>query len=101
MNKRQAGLAATGLSQSLRAAFSGREAAANVAEISKIHNPVQQLVVRQAFAQSMQGAWILDACLVGVGFLASAFVVKAKLSEEHVETKTGLHQPENTDSTQQ
>lgn len=94
MARRQPDLAAAGLSGPLRAAFAPDQAAANVGRISRIADSAQRLAVESAFAASLRGVWILDACLVGLGFFATAFVVENKLSKEHDETKTGL-QPES------
>ena len=92
MKTSHAHLAAAGLSESLLATFSGGEAAASILLIPDIADPAQRMAVQRAYASSLSNVWIMDACLVAVGFLASAFIVKQKLSEEHVETKTGLHQ---------
>ena len=84
-------LRAAGLSsQSLRD-LSGRSAAANVGNvISMLSDPMQKLVVKEAFAWSLRNIWILCTCLIFCGLLFSLFIEKTALSEEHVETKTGL-----------
>lgn len=77
-------------SQSLRD-LSGRSAAANVGNvISNLSDPMQKLVVKEAFAWSLRNIWILCTCVIFCGLLFSLFIKKTALSEEHVETKTGL-----------
>ena len=84
-------LRAAGLSsQSLRD-LSGGSAAANVENvISMLSDPMQRLVVKEAFAWSLRNIWILCTCIIFCGLLFSLFIEKAVLSKEHVETKTGL-----------
>lgn len=90
MDARTGGLMGAGLDDSLRAAFAGNRAAASVGLIGEIADAGQRLAVEQAFAESLRGVWILDVCIVAAGFLCSPFLVKSKLSKEHVETRTGL-----------
>jgi len=87
-------LRAAGLSDSLLAEFTGGDATANVAMIEGIRDLGQRRAVQQAFAASLRNMWILMTCVTGVGLLASAFVVRTRLSSEHVETKTGLREKE-------
>lgn len=97
MDGRKGELIAAGLDMELTT-FAGKNAAANVYAIGNITNPVERLAVEQAFAGSLRGLWILDACLCAVGLLGSGFIVKTKLSEEHIETRTGL-EPEKATAT--
>ncbi len=90
MDVRKGELVVAGLDMQLQETFAGKNAAANVDAIGNITNPVQRLAVEQAFAGSLRGVWILDCCLCAVGLLGCAFIVKSKLSKEHVELKTGL-----------
>lgn len=90
MDARTGELTSAGLDGGLRKAFAGNSAAASVGLIGEIADAGQRLAVEQAFAGSLRDVWILDACLVAAGFLCCPFIVKSKLSKEHVETRTGL-----------
>ncbi|GLB18909.1 hypothetical protein AtubIFM61612_008806 [Aspergillus tubingensis] len=90
MDMRQDGLKAAGLSSSLLAEFSGTEAAANVDAVRAVQDPTQRHAVADAYAWSLRNMWIMYACLAACGFVASVFITRQHLSEEHVETKTGL-----------
>ncbi|PYH72313.1 MDR family MFS transporter [Aspergillus vadensis CBS 113365] len=90
MDMRQGGLKAAGLSSSLLAEFSGTEAAANVEAVRAVQDPTQRQAVADAYAWSLRNMWIMYACLAACGFVASVFITRQHLSEEHVETKTGL-----------
>ena len=90
MDARKGEIMAAGLDIQLQEAFAGSNAAANIDAIRNITNPVKRLAVEQAFAGSLRGVWILDACLCAVGLFGCAFIAKSKLSQEHVETRTGL-----------
>lgn len=92
MQLRAPSLRAAGLSADIVAQFSGRDAAANVMEISKLEDYSQKLAVREAFAWSLRNPWILYTCMAFIGLVATAFVGKRELSREHVETKTGIRQ---------
>ena len=92
MNSRTASLRSAGLSESLTAALSGDQAAANVYIIGSIQNPVQRRAVLDAFAGSLRNIWILYTCIAFVGLIAGAFIKHGDLSKEHTETKTGLQQ---------
>ena len=98
MDARKGELMAAGLDMQLQEIFSGSNAAANVDSIRNITSPIKRLAVEQAFAGSLQGLWILDACLSAVGLLGCAFIVKSTLSKEHVETRTGLESEKRTAS---
>ena len=73
--------------------FSGDAAAANVNVIQTLSS-VQKSVVRNAFAQSLSTMWIMYACMAGIGLLLSFGIQKQTLSQEHVETKTGIEKSE-------
>jgi MFS family permease len=90
MHDRQGELMDAGLDERLLDAFSGNSAAAKAHLIREMTDPVQQLAVEQAFAESQKGIRIMDAAYLAFALLCSAFIVKTKLSKEHVETKTGL-----------
>ncbi|CAG7928163.1 unnamed protein product [Penicillium olsonii] len=91
MGERQASLLAAGMSESMAAQMSGDSAAASIESIKDITDPVQLAAVREAFAWSLRNMWILYTCMSALGILFSAFILKAKLNKEHVETKTGLN----------
>ena len=81
-----------GLSQKDTELLSGNSAAANVMVTATLTDPAQKLAVKKAFAFSLRNIWIMVTCFSACGIVASAFIAKAVLSEEHVETKTGLKQ---------
>ncbi|RDW81723.1 MDR family MFS transporter [Aspergillus mulundensis] len=83
-----------GLSAALQEDFSGAEAAANVLAVKDIEDSLQRHAVKSAFAWSIRNIWILYTALAAVGLVASFFVSKRQLSQEHVETKTGLKEKE-------
>ncbi|RAL03639.1 MDR family MFS transporter [Aspergillus ibericus CBS 121593] len=96
MDMQQGSLSAAGLSSSLLKEFSGTEAAANVNAVRSVQDPTQRRAVADAYAWSLRNMWILYAAMAACGFVASAFITRQHLSDEHVETKTGLKekQPE-------
>lgn len=84
-------LRAGGLSSQLLSDLSGRSAAANVEDVmSMLSDPMQKLVVKEAFAWSLRNIWILCTCVTFCGLLFGLFIKKNALSREHIETKTGL-----------
>ncbi|KGO42946.1 Major facilitator superfamily domain, general substrate transporter [Penicillium expansum] len=91
MGQKQSSLLASGMSPSMAAQMSGDSAAASIESIKFITDPEQLLAVREAFAWSLRNMWILYTCMSAVGVFFSAFILKAKLTKEHVETKTGLN----------
>ena len=98
MDMHKVELLSAGLDSNFRAAFEGDRAAASLGLIGELPDVNQRLAVQQAFAESLKGIWILDACLVAVGLLCSPLLVKSKLSKEHVETKTGLEAEKSADT---
>ncbi|KAJ6070106.1 hypothetical protein N7499_011993 [Penicillium canescens] len=91
MGEQQSNLLASGMSESMANRMSGDAAAASIEYIKDITDPAQLLAVKEAFAWSLRNMWILYTCMSVVGVFCSAFILKAKLSKEHVETKTGLN----------
>lgn len=89
MNSRSSTLAASGLSKSYLEAFSGYDAAANVALVGTLSDPAQRRSVVDAFAWSTKNMFLLYTCIAAVGVLAAAFIKHKDMSNEHVETKTG------------
>ena len=84
-------LRAAGMSSQSLKDLSGGRAAANVGSVlSILSDPMQRLVVKEAFAWSLRNIWILCTCLIFCGLLFSLFIERTALSEEHVETRTGL-----------
>lgn len=83
-------LMAAGLSPSLLNDFTGGDAAANVEIIKTIADAGQREAVKKAFAYSLRNMWILMAAVGGVSCLVSVFIGRAHLSEDHVETTTGI-----------
>ena len=84
-------LRSAGLSPETLKYLSGANAAANVESIfSKLSDPTEKFIVKEAFAWSLRNIWILCTCMIFCGLLFSLFIKKKTLSKEHVETKTGL-----------
>lgn len=84
-------LRSAGLPPDIIENLSGARAAANVGDIvSELSDPMQKLMVREAFAWSLRNLWILSTCMIFCGLLFSLFIKKKTLSREHMETKTGL-----------
>ncbi|KAE8354148.1 major facilitator superfamily domain-containing protein [Aspergillus coremiiformis] len=90
MDVRQPRLLATGLPSSMVKELTGSEAAANVMVIRSIEDTLQRSVVKDAYAWSLHNIWILYTSLAACGLLASLFITRQHLSQDHVETKTGL-----------
>ncbi|OXV11206.1 hypothetical protein Egran_01033 [Elaphomyces granulatus] len=89
MRLREPELLAAQLPQDLAMALAG-SATANVITIREIEDPLQQLVVKEAFVGSLRNMWILYTCVAACGLLASVFITKQVLSQEHTETETGI-----------
>jgi hypothetical protein len=83
-------LKASGVRDTLVQKISGGEAAANVLMIGTIQDTHQRLAVKEAFAWSLRNMWIFYACVAAGAIVTSFFIVRQALSEEHVETKTGI-----------
>lgn len=92
MAARQSSLAAADLSQSVLAALSGDEAAANVEIVKSIQDAAQRQVVQDAFAWSLSNMFVMYTGIAAVALVASVFVKQRHLSTEHIETKTGIQQ---------
>lgn len=78
--------------------FSGGSAGANVGLLSTLQ-PAQLQVVRDAYAKSLRGIWILYTCIAGVGLLVSLLITKQKLkkgsrSSTHTEIKDRVNDAE-------
>ncbi|KAL0264991.1 hypothetical protein SLS55_000947 [Diplodia seriata] len=83
-------LVKAGIEPELADLLAGPEAAAHVESVRGIADEEGRWVVRRVFAEALRDMWILYACVAAVGVLASLGVKRRVLSEEHVETKTGL-----------
>ncbi|KAJ5380944.1 Efflux pump dotC [Penicillium cataractarum] len=92
MGKMKSSLLATGMSEAMADRMTGDSAAANIEYINQIDDAAQLLAVKEAFAWSLRNMWILYTCMSAVGLFLSAFILKARLNKEHVETVTGLNQ---------
>jgi MFS family permease len=90
MDGEKATLAAAGLPQTLLDQLSGESAMANVMLPSTMANPAWKLAAREAFNLATRKMWIMYTVFAFLGVVASAFVEKAHLGTEHVETVTGL-----------
>lgn len=66
--------------------------------VDTIKDPILRAAVRDAFADSMRGMWILLTALSGVAVVVCVFIRKGELSEVHVETQTGLREKEKSDT---
>lgn len=87
---RQKDLREAGLPAAVIQILSGDSAVANVNEIARITSPEQKMAVMDAFAWSLRNIWIMCTCLVFCGVIATTFIRRHELSNEHVETKTGI-----------
>ena len=94
MHLRTKNMISAGVPADVASEFSAGDAAANVEKISTIVDLAQKLAIKEAYAWSLRNLWILYTCISFVGLVATAFVAKRKLSKEHVETRTGLHDKE-------
>ena len=91
MESRSSVLRNAGLPSNITGELNGANAAANVGLVHLLADrPAQQLVVREAFAWSIRNMWIMYTCVSFVGVVASFFVKKQYLVQEHTETITGL-----------
>ncbi|KAF2807780.1 putative MFS transporter [Mytilinidion resinicola] len=90
METRAPFLKAAGVQDTLVQKFSGGEAAANILLIGTIKDANQQRAVKEAFAWSLRFIWIFYACIAACGVVTGFFIVRKVLSEDHVETKTGI-----------
>lgn len=79
-----------GLSPSVAQEFTGNAAAANVALVAQIIDPVQQEAVKEAYAWAIRNMWIMYTGVAAMGVLASLFVATSTLAGDHVETVTGI-----------
>ncbi|KAL4872233.1 hypothetical protein BDV12DRAFT_152164 [Aspergillus spectabilis] len=94
MLTRRSSLEDAGLSPTLQEDFTGAEAAANVLAVKDVVATFQRQAIKQAFAWSIRNIWILYTALAAIGLISSVFIKKIQLSQEHVETKTGLKEKE-------
>lgn len=94
MDSQKAKYLEKGLSVNLTQTFSGSSAAANVMLLRTISDPMQQMVVKDAFAHSLRGVWILSTCTAACAVLGCGFISKQMLSKVHVEVRTGLEKNE-------
>jgi hypothetical protein len=62
--------------------------------VGTISDPMQQMAVKDAFADSLRGIWILSTCTAACAVLACGFISKQVLSKVHVEVRTGLEKNE-------
>lgn len=70
--------------------YSGSSAAANVMLINQITDEGLQDAVKESFAGSLRGVWVLCTCMSSCAVIASAFVSRQVLSNVHEEVRTGL-----------
>lgn len=90
MDSRRSNLLEQGLPENLADSFSGSSAAGNVLLVNKISDHELQIAVKEAFADSLKGVWILCTCTSVCAVVASGFVSRHVLSKVHVEHRTGL-----------
>ncbi|EFX06414.1 major facilitator superfamily transporter [Grosmannia clavigera kw1407] len=88
MNSQQGHLRSV-LGAQIASEFNGRDASASVQKVAGLSTD-QRKIVRAAYWDALQKMFILYACVVFVGLLISLFIRQVKLSQEHVEYKTGL-----------
>lgn len=97
MDLREPILREAGLPTAVLDELSGKNAGANVM-VGQGLPPDQHLVIKQAFSWSIRNMFIMFTALATLGVVASLFVKKHKLSEEHRETVTGLKNEPNSAS---
>ncbi|KAF2837468.1 putative MFS transporter [Patellaria atrata CBS 101060] len=90
MNIQVPKLEAAGVPSNITHELSGGDAAANVMLVRNISGPAHKMAVKEAFAWSLRNMWILYTCVAAIGCIASPFIVKQALSDEHQETTTGI-----------
>jgi MFS family permease len=90
MSKRAEDLRRANLPDTLLKNFSGANAAANVGLVSTIEDAGQAQAIKEAFAWSIRNMWIFYTCVAILGVVAAFFIRSSILSNEHVETRTGL-----------
>lgn len=79
-----------GLPTDVSKIISSHSAAANVKLIESVVDADQRRTVKDAFAASLRGVWIMCTCMCACSIVASLFIRKKVLSTVHVEIKTGL-----------
>ncbi|RHZ43902.1 MDR family MFS transporter [Aspergillus thermomutatus] len=79
-----------GLMDEQASQLTGASAAASTEIIKSISDPEKARVIADAFSSSLRNIWIMYTCVAGLALIASVFIVKNPLSEEHTETRTGL-----------
>ncbi|KAK8007240.1 hypothetical protein PG989_001230 [Apiospora arundinis] len=87
---RRSGLINQGVPMDMADRFSGSSAASDVTLVSTIQDSHIQLVVKEAYAGSLQAVWILCTCVAACAVIASTVVSKQVLSKVHVEHRPGL-----------
>jgi EmrB/QacA subfamily drug resistance transporter len=90
MDNQASNLRAAGIPANITELLSGRNAAANAMITRNLTDPIQSRAVKDAFSLSLRNLWIMYTCFSFCGIIASLFVAKAVLSNEHSETITGL-----------
>lgn len=94
MAVREGALVRAGVDAGVARELAGAEAAAanveRVGELLRGEEAMLQGVVREAYAGALRNVWILYACVAGVAVVATLFVERSVLSDEHTETKTGI-----------
>jgi len=76
MDTRRSNLTEKGLPGNLSDSFSGSSAAGNVLLVNTISDYTLQVTVKEAFADSLKGVWILCTCTSVCAVIASGFVLK-------------------------
>lgn len=90
MHLREPNLRQAGLPSEVIQLLSGGSAAANVNIVRKITDEGQKMAVLDAFARSLRNVWLLCTCLAACGVLASGFITRQELKNEHVEARPGI-----------
>ncbi|EAW10844.1 putative MFS transporter [Aspergillus clavatus NRRL 1] len=90
MKTKQAVLRQAGLMEQQVDELTGASAAASTELIKSITNPDTVRVVASVFSTSLRNIWIMYTCVAGLSIVASLFIIKQRLSEDHTETRTGL-----------
>lgn len=89
----QASNLAAALGSKVASIFTDSFSGLNLENVSALH-PSEQSVVLEAYTHAIRRVWIFYTCVSGVGLIASLFLRKNELSQEHQITKTGLEEQE-------
>ena len=100
MQKHTSDLLAAGVPSGLATSLAKGAAVSSNSVIAALP-PSQELLVREAIADSLSKMWILFTCVSALGLLASLGISRQELSRQHVEHRTGLKTEKSHEMEQQ